>query len=186
MFDVGDRVVVVDGSDLSDYVCEWNPHMNKFVNSGFTICSVIHFARERVGYCFAELQDTEDSDYIFDGRRLRPEGFIWVSVDDHLPSDNTGDWRLAKLVALDNGRFAVAVYTDHRWVDTICGLVYGVPNTTPYVTYWSEISGPTRKFPVSNKVVTQQMMPKTLEAAIDYLNEIGWLPEHDRVLTQGS
>lgn len=71
MFSVGDRVVVIDGSDLSDYVCEWNPHMNKFVDSEFTICSVIHFARDRVGYCFAELQDTEDSDYIFDERRLR-------------------------------------------------------------------------------------------------------------------
>ena len=71
MFNVGDRVVVLDGSDLSDYVCEWNPHMNRFVNREFTICSVIHFARDRVGYCFAELQDTEDSDYIFDERRLR-------------------------------------------------------------------------------------------------------------------
>lgn len=26
-------------------------------------------------------------------------------------------------------------------------------------------------------------MPRTKEAAIDYLNEIGWLPEHDKILS---
>lgn len=29
----------------------------------------------------------------------------------------------------------------------------------------------------------EDMMPKTKEAAIDYLNEIGWLQEHDKILS---
>lgn len=29
----------------------------------------------------------------------------------------------------------------------------------------------------------EDTMPKTKEAAIDYLNEIGWLPEHDKILS---
>ena len=187
MFNIGDRVVVRDGSDLQDYVCEWNPHMSKFIDQAFTVCSIINFARGRVGYCFEELQNTEDSDYIFDERRLYPEGLVWICVDDHLPvSDSDDGYMLSKLVALDNGRFAVAVYLDNMWIDTICGLVYGVPNVSPSVSYWSEISGPIQKFPVSKQVNTQPMTLRTLEAAVDYLNEIGWLPEHDRVLTQGS
>ncbi len=33
------------------------------------------------------------------------------------------------------------------------------------------------------EVITDNTMPKTKEAAIDYLNEIGWLPEHDKILS---
>ena len=29
----------------------------------------------------------------------------------------------------------------------------------------------------------ESIMPKTKESAIDYLNEIGWLPEHDKILS---
>lgn len=68
MFEIGDRVVVMDGSNLSDYTCDWIPYMNKFIGKNFTICSIINFAKGRVGYCFEELQDTDDSDYIFDSR----------------------------------------------------------------------------------------------------------------------
>ena len=32
-------------------------------------------------------------------------------------------------------------------------------------------------------VFIEDTMPKTKEAAIDYLNEIGWLPEHDKILS---
>lgn len=32
-------------------------------------------------------------------------------------------------------------------------------------------------------VFVDDTMPKTKEAAIDYLNEIGWLPEHDKILS---
>lgn len=33
------------------------------------------------------------------------------------------------------------------------------------------------------KAVEEDMMPKTKESAIDYLNEIGWLPEHDKAIS---
>lgn len=32
-------------------------------------------------------------------------------------------------------------------------------------------------------VFVDDTMPRTKEAAIDYLNEIGWLPEHDKILS---
>lgn len=35
----------------------------------------------------------------------------------------------------------------------------------------------------SVEVITDDTMPRTKEAAIDYLNEIGWLQEHDKVLS---
>lgn len=33
------------------------------------------------------------------------------------------------------------------------------------------------------KTIEEDMMPRTKEAAIDYLNEIGWLQEHDKILS---
>ena len=37
-----------------------------------------------------------------------------------------------------------------------------------------------------NGIPTADVIPRTKEAAIDYLHEIGWMQEHDKELTSGS
>lgn len=92
MFDVGDRIRVEDGSKTPDYVCDWIPYMNKFVGKTFTVCSIINFAKGRVGYCFEELQDTEDSDYIFDSRCVMEVDSRCVTEVDELTQERVFDY----------------------------------------------------------------------------------------------
>lgn len=92
MFEIGDRVCVADGSKTPDYVCDWIPYMNKFIGKNFTICSIINFAKGRVGYCFEELQDTEDSDYIFDSRCVTEVDSRCVTEVDELTQERVFDY----------------------------------------------------------------------------------------------
>lgn len=124
MFDVGDRVRVADGSRTPDYVCDWIPYMNKFVGKTFTICSIINFAKGRVGYCFKELQDTEDSDYIFDSR--------CVTEVDELTQERVFDYLIHATdlpVWADNypGPFRAVTVLEGRTVHGYIIEVYGKP-----------------------------------------------------------
>lgn len=52
-----------------------------------------------------------------------------------------------------------------------------------FIDGWEDSLKAIKLADTSITVFVDDTMPKTKEAAIDYLNEIGWLPEHDKILS---
>lgn len=52
-----------------------------------------------------------------------------------------------------------------------------------FIDGWEDLLKDIKLADTNISVFVDDTMPRTKEAAIDYLNEIGWLPEHDKILS---
>lgn len=64
-FKVGDKVKILDGSEIENYIHNWAPGMNNYIGAIKTITG-IHFCKSCNGYIY----DLENSFYDFDERGL--------------------------------------------------------------------------------------------------------------------
>jgi hypothetical protein len=52
-----------------------------------------------------------------------------------------------------------------------------------FIDGWEDLLKDIKLADTNITVLVDDSMPRTKEAAIDYLYEIGWLPEHDKILS---
>lgn len=76
-FNIGDKVKILDGSDINDYRGHWTPRMNRLVGRIVTI-DEIRICDKGIGYL------TEEIPYMFDER-----GLAFISSEPTEPTEPT-------------------------------------------------------------------------------------------------
>lgn len=78
-FNIGDKVKILDGSDIDGYIGGWTPHMNRLVGRIVTI-DEIRINDYGIGYC------VEEDPHVFDER-----GLAFISSEPTEPTEDDLD-----------------------------------------------------------------------------------------------